>query len=236
MTDWGLAMLFGVAASLATLIGGALALRLADRSTALLAVAAGIVLGVAFFDLLPEALEYGDGTWSHRAVLSFAAAGLAGYLLLSRLLARVEGQTRWHAHLAPASLTLHSFLDGVVMGVAFQISAEIGWLVAIAVLTHDLADGVNTVGLALEATRRETARRWLIVNGSAPLLGVVIGLSVMLRGPVLAPIMAVFAGIFLYIGAVELVPRSLARDGRLRTTGQVLAGVGLMFAVTLLAD
>jgi hypothetical protein len=42
--------------------------------------------------------------------------------------------------------------------------------------------------------------------------------------------------VFLYIGAIELVPRSLARDGRLRTTVQVLAGIGLMLVITLVAE
>lgn len=236
MSGWFVPISFGVAASLSTLIGGLLAFRLENRTAALLAVAAGIVLGVAFFDLLPEALEYGAGVWSSRAILTCAAAGLMGYLVLTRLLASAERRVGWQAHLGPASLSLHSFLDGLGMGMAFQISPEIGWVVALAVLTHDLADGVNTVSLAMEATRRETARRWLGVNGAAPLVGVVVGLSINLPGMLLAPVMGVFAGVFLYIGAVELVPRSLARDGRMRTTWQVLAGVALMLAVTLAAE
>lgn len=236
VSDLLLPLAFGVAASLATVLGGVLAFRLAERMTALLAIAAGIVLGVAFFDLLPEALDYGAGNWSPHAILSCAAAGLSGYLLLSRVLATAERRTSWRAHLGPASLTLHSFLDGLGLGLAFQISPQIGWVVAMAVLTHDLADGVNTVSLALEATQRRTALRWLVVNGVAPLLGVLVGLVVELPASMLAPIMGVFGGIFIYIGAVELVPRSLARDGRLRTTWQVLGGVGLMLAVTWLAD
>lgn len=236
VSGWFVPILFGVAASVTTLIGGLLAFRLANRTAALLAVAAGVVLGVAFFDLLPEALEHAEGMWPTRVILAFAAAGLMGYLLLTRLLASAERRSWWQAHLGPASLSLHSFLDGLGMGLAFQISPEIGWVVAFAVLTHDLADGVNTVSLALEATRRETALRWLAVNGAAPLIGVLVGLSISLPTTMLAPVMAVFAGVFLYIGAVELVPRSLARDGRMRTTWQVLAGVALMLVVTLAAE
>lgn len=236
MSDWLVPILFGLAASASTLVGGILAFRLAGQIAALLAVAAGIVLGVAFFDLLPEAIENGDGVWSTRAILTCAACGMTGYLLLNRLLASAERRHWWRAHLGPASLTLHSFLDGLGMGMAFQISPEIGWVVALAVLTHDLADGVNTVSLAMEATRRETALRWLAVNGAAPLTGVVVGLALDLPGTMLAPIMGVFAGVFLYIGAIELVPRSLARDGRMRTTWQVLAGVALMLVVTLVAE
>lgn len=236
MSDWLVPLLFGLAASGATLAGGVLAFRYADRVAALLAISAGVVLGVAFFDLLPEAIEFGADDYAPRTIMMFAAAGLAGYLLLSRVFASAEGRTSWRGHLGPASLTLHSFLDGLIMGLAFQIAPEIGWLVALAVLTHDLADGLNTVSLALEATRRETALRWLVVNGAAPLAGVILGLLVRLPSSALAPVMGLFAGIFLYIGAVELVPRSLARDGRLRTTLQILGGVALMLVITVVAE
>jgi zinc transporter ZupT len=236
MTGWIVPLAFGVAASFVTLLGGLLALKLADRTSAILAVSAGIVLGVAFLDLLPEALEFGEGRYDARTILTFAAIGFGGYLLLNRVVASAERRIRWEAHLGPASLTLHSFLDGMLMGVAFQIGPEVGWVVALAVLTHDLADGINTVSLARSASRHRTACRWLLVNGMAPLTGVLAGLMIRLEGSVLAPLMAVFGGIFLYIGACELVPRSLARDGRLRTTGAVLAGVALMLVLTTLAE
>ncbi len=223
---------FGIAASAATIAGGLLAFRLADRMTAILAIAAGVVLGVAFFDLLPEALEFAEGSYTHRGTIALAALGFAGYLLLSRLLATAEKRVRWQAHLGPASLTLHSFIDGLLMGMAFQIAPEIGWAVALAVLTHDLADGVNTVSLALSIAHRGLAVRWLVANGLAPLAGAATGLLIRLPDAVFAPLMAIFAGVFLYIGACELLPRSLARDGRLRTTCAVLAGVALMLAVT----
>ena len=122
---------FGVAASLTTIAGGVLAFRLAHRMTAILAIAAGVVLGVAFFDLLPEALEFGERSYTHRSTIALAALGFTGYLLLSRLLATAEKRSRWQAHLGPASLTLHSFLDGLLMGMAFQIAPEIGWAVAL---------------------------------------------------------------------------------------------------------
>lgn len=236
MSDLLVPLGFGIAASLTTLLGGMLALKLAERTSLILAVAAGIVLGVAFLDLLPEALEFGAGNHSARATLAYAAAGFGGYLLLGRMLASAEGDTRWQAHLGPASLTLHSLLDGLVMGVAFQIAPEIGGVVALAVLTHDLADGVNTVSLALSASRQRIAFYWLLVNGAAPLAGVLIGLVLRVDHRSMAPLMAVFGGVFLYIGACELVPRSLARDGRLRTTLAVLAGIAAMLAITALAE
>ena len=48
---------FGFAAMLATLAGGLLALRLRHRIGLVLGVTAGIVVGVALFDLVPEALD-----------------------------------------------------------------------------------------------------------------------------------------------------------------------------------
>lgn len=224
---------FGAAASLATLFGGVLALRLASRITLIAAFTAGIVLGVSFFDLIPESLGLAAGLYDARAVIGCTAVGFGGYMLLDRVLGAKGGyEGEWRAHLAPASLTLHSLLDGMGIGLAFQISPQIGWVIALAVLTHDIADGVNTVSLSMMTSRRTTAIRWLIVNGCAPLIGVILGLLVHIPGWMLAPLLAAFAGAFLYIGACELVPRSHLRDPRLRTTLASLAGMALMLAVT----
>jgi len=236
MGDVLLPLGFGAAASAATLLGGTLALRFQNRITLVLGLAAGVVLGVALFDLLPEALELSRDIYASRTIFGYVALGMSAYLLLDRTLGRAErGLSRWRTHLGPASLTLHSFLDGMGIGLAFQVSEDIGWMVALAVLTHDLADGVNLVGLSLGGTEPGIVRRWLIVNGMAPLLGVAAGLLVRLPDVVLAPLLAIFGGVFLYIGASELVPRSHARDPRLRVTIASIAGVLLMLLVTHLA-
>lgn len=234
MTGLTTPLAFGVAAGLATLAGGMLGLRLARRIVLLLGLTAGIVLGVALFDLVPEALALGDATLGIRGVMWWVAAGLAGFMAFERLLGG-SGRRGWRAQLAPATLTLHSFVDGLGIGVAFQVSPQIGGAVAVAVLTHDLADGVNIVGLCLAAERHRAARVWLIVNGLAPLLGVLAGLVVRVPPTLAAPLIAVFAGIFLYIGACELAPRSHALDPRPRTTLATLLGMALMMLVATLA-
>ncbi|MCJ2188835.1 ZIP family metal transporter [Novosphingobium beihaiensis] len=228
--------IFGLAAALATLAGGLLALRFRQRIVLILGVTSGMVLGVAVFDLVPEALHLARGHWNERALIAFVALGLGAYMLLDRVLAQGTWMPRgWHTHLGPASLTLHSLMDGLGIGLAFQIDVQAGWLVAIAVLTHDIADGVNTVSLCLAARSQAAAQRWLILNGAAPLLGVLLGLCIAVPPAMLAPLMAFFAGVFLYIGACELVPRSQTLHPGLRTTLACIGGMALMFAVTSMA-
>lgn len=224
---------FGIAASLATLLGGSLALGFQRRITLILGLAAGVVLGVALFDLIPEALAMAQGIYAPTTIFFFVAIGLGSYLAFTRVLgAAGERMARWRNHLGPASLTMHSFLDGMGIGLAFQVSPEIGWAVALAVLTHDLADGINTVSLSLSNTEQATAKRWLYVNGAAPLAGVFAGLVTRIPEYLLTPLLAMFGGAFLFIGACELVPRSYALDPRLRVTAAILVGMILMMIVT----
>lgn len=225
---------FGLAAMVATLAGGLLALRLRHRIGLVLGLTAGIVVGVALFDLVPEALELAADHWPVRALMAFTALGLGGYMLLDRLLAKIPraAAASWRGDLGPAMLCLHSLMDGLGIGVAFQIDTAAGWMIALAVLTHDVADGVNTVSLSLAARSEAVARRWLVLNGIAPMLGVIIGLAITIPATMLAPLMALFAGIFLYIGACELVPRSQSLDPRLKTGLATIAGIMLMLAIT----
>lgn len=223
----------GLAASAATLAGGLIALRLHDRIPLVLGLAAGIVLGVSLIDLIPEAIELSAGRYGAHAIMACAAAGFAGYMMLDRALASAGRRgPGWREQMGPASLTLHSFLDGMGIGLAFQVSPQIGWVLALAVLTHDVADGINTVSLSLTGSRPALAKRWLVINGAAPLAGVIVGLTVQLPSALLAPLLAVFGGMFLFIGACELVPRARLRDPRLRATLAPVAGLVLMLLVS----
>jgi len=73
-------------AFLATMIGGVFALSLRDRLHLVLGFSAGAVIGVAFFDLLPEAVETGQA-WGPRTILALSALGFFLYTLIDRWVA-----------------------------------------------------------------------------------------------------------------------------------------------------
>jgi len=227
----------GLATGTATMAGGVLALRLKSTLGLLLAFASGAVVGVALFDLLPEALELGRASHPLSAMTTAAASGFAAYFAVDRLVPVVTAaEGRHRGHLGAASLTLHSLMDGLGIGFAFQASAAAGIVVAFAVLAHDLVDGLNTVTLSLSGgLKRTTARRWLMADAAAPLVGIGASRLLTVRQPLLALLLAVFAGFFLYIGASELLPRSQDQHRRTTTVLVTVLGLAMIYAVVRLA-
>src|SRR5437764_643418 len=67
-----------------TMLGGLFALRLKDKLHLILGFSAGAVIGVAFFDLLPEALELGTKSHEISTVVAVTALGFLVYLVLDR--------------------------------------------------------------------------------------------------------------------------------------------------------
>ena len=197
------------------------------------------MIGVALFDLLPEALQLGGKIAAPQVVMGIMGVGFCGYMLLERSLgAAAESAPRGTraGHLGPASLTAHSLLDGLGIGLAFQVAPAIGVVVAAAVLAHDVADGVNTVTLSLSGGGgQRRARGWLIADAAAPLVGIgLTRLFTVSEGP-LGLAIALFAGFFLYIGASALAPASHRAMPRLRTSLATLAGMAAIWAVVRLA-
>src|SRR5581483_175205 len=134
---------------LATLLGGIFALKWSDKLHLILGFSAGALLGVAFFDLLPEAISIGQTTWSIETIVVDIALGFIIYMLLDRVFF-MQCHEEGHSHkrqFGAGSLSFHSFLDGVAIGAAFHVSAVVGAVVAAAVLAHDFSDGINTVGM-----------------------------------------------------------------------------------------
>jgi len=226
-----------IGAFAATMLGGALALKLRDSLHLVLGFSAGAVVAVAFFDLLPEALDLGGSTHALSTVLSFTALGFLLYLLMDRLLllhghAHEEheaAEARGHAR--AGSLSLHSFLDGIGIGLAFHVSSAVGLVVAVAVLAHDFSDGINTVNVVLrDGGTFKKALRWLAVDAIAPVLGIASTFFFTVSGSVLGLLLALFAGFFLYIGASDLIPESHHQHPTLWTTFMTILGAGVLYA------
>ncbi|HZU50333.1 MAG TPA: hypothetical protein VE968_00510 [Sphingomicrobium sp.] len=123
MTSFWTLVGVGFATGIATLAGGGLALRLRAILNLLVAFSAGTIVGVALFDLLPEALDLSANASSNLGIMTAIATGFAVYLIADRISVVTSKQSDGPRHLGPASLTTHSLLDGVAIGLAFHVSA-----------------------------------------------------------------------------------------------------------------
>ncbi|MDE2071628.1 MAG: ZIP family metal transporter [Patescibacteria group bacterium] len=222
----------------ATMLGGALALSLRDRLHLILGFSAGAVIAVAFFDLLPEALSLGGG-YGGASILAAAAGGFLLYLLLDRglLLHHPQEHGAPRAHARAGTLSLHSLLDGLGIGLAFQVSAPVGLVVAAAVVAHDFSDGINTVSVVVRAGGQyRRAMRWLMVDAIAPVVGIAAASFFSLSTAHLGLVLAVFGGFFLYIGASDLIPESHHAHPTFWTTLMTLVGAAVLFAAVHFAS
>lgn len=249
MTGAVLVMAIASAACLATLTGGVLALRFRDHLHLLLGFSAGAVIAVALFDLLPESLELAKNLFAPSSVLGITGIGFFAYAVLDRtvmLHTHTDDEhdtVHVHVHsnmtrgwLGAGSLSGHSLLDGLAMGMAFKVSIAAGGVVALAVLAHDCSDGMNTVNMVLKngGSRRE-AFGWLITDALAPIVGAAASLFLAPTIEVLSLTLALFAGFFLYIGASDLLPESHHAHPKLLTTMVTVLGAVFVYGVIRLA-
>ena len=235
-------LVMGIAAAtcVATMLGGFLALSLKQRVAVILGFSAGAVLGVALFDLLPEALSLGKNSFPAPAILLAAMTGFFLYGLFDRLVTRHDrpscGPNPARGFLGAGSFSLHSMLDGMGIGFAFQAGHAAGLVVASAVLAHDFADGLNTVNVVVKnGGSRKQALRWLLTDALAPVAGAGVSLFFHLPAATLALLLAAFAGFFLYIGGLDLLPESQRQGSRVWSGFATLMGAAFLFGVARLA-
>jgi ZIP family zinc transporter len=231
-----MAFVLGGAAFVATMLGGTFALYRRDRLHLILGFSAGAVLGVALFDLLPEAFDLASKSYRTATVTLFVAVGFFSFMFLNRVLLlhpedhAADDAPRRSGALGAASLSLHSFLDGVGIGLAFKVSTTVGAVVAAAVLAHDFSDGINTVTVVLKSRGRGlNALRWLAVDAFAPVVGVASTYFFTLSEVKLGVVLALFCGFFLYIGASDLLPESHHRHPKALTGLMNIAGAAVIW-------
>ena len=224
---------------LSTLLGGLTALRLRRQLEPILALSGGIVVAVALFDVLPEAIS---GINDPRRVTTLVAGGFLVFFFFQRMLVLHHRddpeEARAHRRVGAfgaGALSLHSFIDGLGIGLAFGVNTVTGLLVFTAVVSHDFADGLNTVTFVLrQRGERRQALKWLACDAIAPFLGAIVGSAVVVSEQGLAYLLAVYSGFFLYLGASDLLPAAHARTSVPRIA-LTFSGFGLTYAIVALA-
>ncbi len=234
----GLVLALGVTTFFSTLLGGIVFLKFKNSPHYFFAFASGSIVAVAFLDLLPEGLKIADEHLiSMRAVFLTIIASYSFYNLLQRFF------LTHHIHddancihplgtIGASSLVIHSFFDGAAIGVAFSANFHLGVIVALAVITHDMTDGLNTVVIMIKNGHSERkAWMFLVLDALAPLVGIIVTFLIQLPQTSLVYLIAIFVGEFIYLGASNL-PEAREYQSKATTVAMLL---GVLMVVILTA-
>jgi zinc transporter ZupT len=240
------AIALSLVAFVSTALGGAFALRFSRALHLILGFTAGVLLGVVGFDVLPElfALTHEHAIDPMRPMIAL----VAGFLIFhasEKLLLIHHGQESSYVHhhhptvgvMSALALAGHSLMDGVGIGLGFQVSPRAGMMVSIAVIAHDFADGLNTVSLMLtHGNLRRRAIAALALDAAAPVVGAASTLLFRLPPTALALYLGFFAGFLLYIGAADILPEAHSERSSPLTIALTAVGAAFAYAVSRLAD
>jgi ZIP family zinc transporter len=243
----GLAVVLVSASAFASAFaGGLLAMRAVTKVGLLIAFGAGIRIGAAYFDLIPESVEHLGGSLDVAMVCT--AIGFLAFYVIEKLTmihvgheaaSELEHGDAHHRHIGlagAAGMSLHSFLDGVALAAGLLVGGGLGLVIAVVVVVHRFSDGIAVVSfLVAGRTPRNQIYRWVALVAVAPLIGVLIGLLIPIPDPVLGGMLGIFAGFFLYIGAAELLPEAHRSDRSPRVVAATLAGVVAIYLFSLFA-
>lgn len=242
-------IVLSLAAFLMTVVGGLVADRVGERRHLVLGFAAGAMLGVVAFDLLPEALAL-DPVRVHGVPVPLLtlALGFLGIHVVERSVGMHAGhEDAYAAHrhtrsglglFAGSALVVHSVLDGLAIGAAYQTSASLAVTVALGVIAHDFTDGFNTYTVtSLYGNVRRRALTLLALDAVAPVAGAAFTLLVAIPHQLLAAYLGMFAGFLLYLATADILPEAhTTRHAPAPTLTATILGTLFMWAVIGLTD
>ncbi|RJQ36952.1 permease [Candidatus Microgenomates bacterium] len=236
------AVLFSLLTFISTTLGGIFALKNRDRLHYVMSFTAGVVIAVAFFEIIPEGFNIVKANnLDINPMLIFIVIGFLVFHTIEKAIVihhSHESEYADHKHphvglVGAFGLSFHSFLDGVGIGLGFHVNPHIGLLIALAVIAHDFSDGLNTVTymLANKNTIKKTVLL-LMLDAIAPLLGVASTYFFQMSESQLVLYLGFFAGFLLYIGASDLLPEAHSKHGSFKMIGLTILGVVFIFMVS----
>lgn len=233
-------LLVSMVSGLATGIGALIVLAFGQFSprvlSALLGGAAGVMVAISMFDLLPSAVAYGS--------VANAAAGFAAGALLMLLLDSViphlhfmngDGDSSMYAkrgYFIALGIALHNIPEGLAVGAGYEAAPSLGLLIALAIALHNIPEGI---GIAACLRIAEVNRFWIVaitcLAGLFTPIGTVLGFAFLGISPrFIAVAFGLAAGAMIYIVSDELIPESHKQHSHAANIG-LIAGILLTFVM-----
>ncbi len=224
--------LYAIIAGSADLVFGWLALqewanRIQPRYV--IAFAAGVLLAVTFFDILPEADLKSDAL--------FLALGFVTFYVLEKvMMIHACGETECDTHqigpIAVLGMALDNVVDGAGIAVGYLIDPLLGLTITVAVVFHEIPQGMISA-LIMRGAHWSRAKTLFALG----LAGVLYPVGAVLAGFIPAEfqqkMLAFVAGDFIYIGAGDLLPEAHRRFNW-KVILSVVGGMAFMFTLRLL--
>jgi zinc transporter, ZIP family len=228
--------------------GGLIALRLEAYRGMVFSFCAGALVAGALLNVIPEALDLLEASQPqlpHHHLLFACGLGFLVFYLLEHAVHHdhqhkpnsVRDLRQRVGTWGALGIGIHSFFDGVAIGGAFQAGHEMGWVVALAVMIHKVADGASSVGVML-STRHSVPQVVAVLSATAiaPLIGTIVQSAFVIPTPLLALILGWFSGVFLYLGASCLLPAAHETSRSRWLPLSTLAGAALIYVAHSLAE
>ena len=207
--------------------------------------AAGVIMGVICFEIFPEIIEQIkiNNFDSLPVMVALVAGFLIFHILEKFVLIHHSHEHEYAVHKHPQvgmfsalALAGHSLMDGVGIGLGFQVSPAVGTLVAVAVIAHDFTDGMNTVTMMINhKNNHRRALIFLAIDALAPILGALSTLFFHVSAQFLVLYLGFFAGFLLYIGASDILPEAHSEKSSVQLIGLTILGVIFIFIISRFA-
>ncbi|MFC1644752.1 ZIP family metal transporter [Patescibacteria group bacterium] len=206
----------------------------------LVSLAAGTLLGAAFFHLIPETL--GDEGVD---ALVFVLIGILLFFVLEKIIrwrhchdVTCDGHSHAFSYVMIVGDAVHNFIDGALIAAAFMVDFSLGIATSLAVIVHEIPQEIGDFGALIYAGFSK--KKALIFNLISSLTAFVGAIIVLIVGrsflDTVHYVIPLAAGGFIYIAAVDLLPEMHKENKVKKSIGQllfILIGIGIMWGMTL---
>lgn len=237
-------ILFSIIVFFATIGGGYFAVKHRSKLGIIEAFVAGVLIAIALFELIPESFEMANQPEVNmpiKNVMYIVAIGFIFLYILERYISihRIFIKGKWEnvkhpkgGSLVAMELVISNFIDGLAIGLGFQVNITVGAIVGIAMIGDNICDGINTATVMLNyENTSKNSMRMVFLDAITPILGALSVSFFTVSDKYLVLVLPFLAGGLIYIGASDLIPEAYEKMPPLTAICWSILGFIFMFLI-----